>query len=256
MPSALPAPLAEDVLRRYADVLRVGNLEVNGEVIKWHTETSSDKQLENFCTALYGRLRQLPELDPASDDTLRQAAYWVCKAVSINYALIEVLYLVKRKVGVMCSIETRDDVGGLVSYSIEAKTTASMRIRLNWRGKNNIVHHDPQTAVKTVKGTLSCVETEFALPPSRWFVPSYHLEMKLRQSTASKFFSVVACKSKGILPAETVHIQDPLRLDYPAEPPQAQVPVSQPPADCRSVPTCLPMFVAGSEGNKTPLNGG
>jgi len=221
----LPQPVAEEILRRYADVLRVGSLEVNGEIVKWMTDTSTELQLRHFCDALFDRLRQLKELSQASDDVLRQASYWVCKAVSINYALIEVLLLVKRKVGVMCTIETRDDAGGLVSYSIEARPTQVMHIRLSWRGKNNIVYRDPHTAAKKVKGTLSCLETEFCLPPAQRFAPSYRLQMKFERSMAAKFVSTVTCRdtrsADGVYPVETILIEDPLHSDHPLEIPQA-----------------------------------
>lgn len=215
--SVLPPPAAEEVLRRYADVLRVGSLEVNGSAVRWKTDTSTELQLQHFSSALFERLRELRELTSASDDVLQQAPYWVCKAVSINYALIEVLFLVKRKVGAMCTIETRDECGGLVTYSIEARPGNQMHVRLSWRGKNNIVYRDPVTAAKKVKGTLYALETQFSLPPAQKFAPSYHLRMKFERSMAAKFVRTVTCKDiksrNGVQPVETILLQDPLHSE-------------------------------------------
>jgi len=222
--AVLPQPVAQEILRRYADVLRVGSLEVNGDIVRWKTDTSNELQLHHFSEALFGKLRRLPELAQASDEVLRQASYWVCKAVSINYALIEVLLLVKRRVGAMCTIETWGDAGGLVSYSIEARPTQVIHVRLSWRGKNNIVYRDPLTAAKRVKGTLSCLETEFSLPPARRFAPCYRLHVKFEKTMAARLVSTVTCgdsrRGCGAFP-ETILIKDPLRSEFPLETPQA-----------------------------------
>jgi len=139
----------------------------------------------------------------------------VCKAVSINYALIEVLLLVRRKAGCMCTIETTDALGGLVSYVIEARPDQMVHIRLCWRGKNNIVYRDPLTASRKVKGTLSCMETEFPLPPVKRFAPAYRLHLQFKRSMTAKFASTMTCKDirKKQGAAETVLIEDPLFSD-------------------------------------------
>ncbi|CAK0849408.1 unnamed protein product [Prorocentrum cordatum] len=132
----------------------------------------------------------MPELANLSDDVIKRAVYWFCKAVSINYALMEVLLLIKEKVGAMCTIETRDDEGGLVTYSADVSgepPSQVMRVRMAWRSGNNIVYRDPLSSEKKVKGTISCLETEFGLPPPQKFAPAYRLQMKLRKSLAQRF---------------------------------------------------------------------
>jgi len=214
-----PCPVTQEILRRYADILRVGSIEVNSQTIRWDTKTSTEGQLQNFSDVLFDRLRHLPELIRASDETLRQSTFWVCKAVSINYALYEVLMLVRRKAGCMCTIETEDLKGGLVSYAIEVRPDQMVHLRLCWRGKDNIVYRDPKTASRKVKGTLSCVETKFPLPPVKRFAPAYKLHMKFKRSLAAKFASTMACKDakKKQGAAETVLIEDPL-LSKPVAP--------------------------------------
>jgi len=75
-----------------------------------------------------------------------------CKVVSINYVLCEVLQIVKEKVGKECSINT---TGRGLDYCVEMQPDHIMRVHLTWKEKGNIMHCDPRTAKKQVKGTLS-----------------------------------------------------------------------------------------------------
>jgi len=186
-PDGMGAPLpqslsADEVLRRYADVLRVGGLRVNGEWVQWSTDTSTELQLEGFCDALVAKLQQLPVLVGVEKAQLRQAAHWFCKAVSINYVLIEVLLLLRERTGVLCTVETRSQKGeGLVEYSLDVLPGQVLRAALTWTGMDNIVHFDPERDVRRVMGTLTNMETEFAWPPAPGFTPCYSLQMKLKE---------------------------------------------------------------------------
>jgi len=218
---ALPRPVAEEILKRYGDVLRVGSIRVNGESLTWHTDTSMELQLRSFSENFFARLRLLlPHLAALDPGVLRFATYWFCKAVSINYALIEVVLLLKRKVGVLCTIETREDYGpGLVEYCVDIRPGQRMKVSLKWRKGDNIIYCNPETASKQVKGSLTQLETEFLLPPETGFAPSYSLQMRLRKSLAAKFASRVACAGslQRISPAETVFLDEPLRSEFPLE---------------------------------------
>lgn len=200
-------PTAQEILCQYADVLRVGSMVVNNHIIRWETNTSTKGQLQSFSVAFFNHLRHLPELCRASDEVLRQSTYWVCKAVSINYALAEVLMLVSRKAGCMCTIETEDTSGGLVTYAIEVLTDQMVHMRLCWHRKNNIVYHDPRTGSKKVKGTLSSVETVFPLPPVQSFTPVYRLHMNFKRSLLAM---TCKCMRKKQNEAETLLIEDTL----------------------------------------------
>eukprot|EP00928_Gymnodinium_smaydae_P005035 TRINITY_DN11733_c0_g1_i3.p1 TRINITY_DN11733_c0_g1~~TRINITY_DN11733_c0_g1_i3.p1 ORF type:complete len:125 (+),score=19.83 TRINITY_DN11733_c0_g1_i3:151-525(+) len=102
----LPPPVAEELLRRYADILRVGRLTVNGRVTAWDTDTSTEFQLRGFCESLGRRLRDLlPDFAKKDPASLTLASFWLCKAVSINYVLIEVLLLIRQRLGMFCTIE-------------------------------------------------------------------------------------------------------------------------------------------------------
>eukprot|EP00439_Symbiodinium_sp_Y106_P025766 s1994_g3.t1 len=138
---ALPEPLVQETLRRYADLLRVGLVSVNDEVVRWSSDTSKELQLRSFCEAFVDKLRSLKELSRLDDAILRLSSYWVCKAFSINYALHEVLTLIQRRVGMFCTIETREDrASALVSYSVEARSSHRLAVRMRWRGKAICIH--------------------------------------------------------------------------------------------------------------------
>lgn len=167
--SSLPPAVAAEILRRYADVLRVGRIRMNGSIVRWQTDSSTENQLHHFCDSFFSRLTELlPDMAASNPDILRFAAYWYCKSVSINYALVEVLLLLKQKVGVLCTIETRGEHGGLVEYLVDVQP-GNLRASLIWNKGDNIVYRNPVTAETRVKGTLSCLMTEFDLPPKELY---------------------------------------------------------------------------------------
>lgn len=112
----------------------------------------------------------------------------------------------------MCTIETEDASGGLLSYAVDVRPDQMVHLRLSWRRKNNIIYRDPKTASKKVKGTLSCVETKIPLPPVQRFTPVYRLHMKFKRSLSAKFASTITRKNskKKQGAAETVLIEDSL----------------------------------------------
>lgn len=210
----LPPKVAEEVLRRYADLLRVGRITLNGETASWQTDTSNEFQLHGFCATVSAKLRELlPDLAEDNPVVLQLASYWLLKAVSINYALIEVVVLVRERVGVLCTIETRDERGGAsVDYSVEVLPGPSLRVSITWRKGNNIVYCDPRTAERKVKGTLTNLATEFRLPPEPGFVPAYSLDMQLRRSLAAKIVSRLGCVGSDHNNMNLIHVDEPLSL--------------------------------------------
>jgi hypothetical protein len=195
--AGLPHHLADEVLRQYADVLRVGHVVVNGMDVSWDTSASNSVQLQHFTTQFGKALRQIPELASLDDATFCNTAYWFCKVVSINYVLSEVLGLLKQKVGAVCSINTCNQKGGqsLVSYRVDVRSKRAMRVSMAWHSKDNVVSCEPRTGKRRSQGTLSCVETVFPLPPDPDFVPTYTLHLRLKGSRSSRLFSAVACAS-------------------------------------------------------------
>merc|ERR1712187_873368 len=96
-----------EILRKYADVLRVGRIVLNGTIVQWDTNHASNiAQLRGFSTALISALSRRGDANSFDQSTLRDAVYCVCKAVSINYVLSDVLDLVSGRVGEPCTITT------------------------------------------------------------------------------------------------------------------------------------------------------
>jgi hypothetical protein len=211
----LPQPLSAEITQQYADVLRVGSIRLNGVEVGWSTIGSTDEQLKAFSSAFWNALRKLPDTYGLEDTTLSQATYWFCKVVSINYALSDVLDIVKSKFGEGCCIRTSDNAGRtLVEYIVEVLPDHTMQVSMAWRDKGNIIYCDPRTARKTVKGTMSSLVTDFALPPDPAFSPTYHLHMKTKRSYKQKLFSKVSGlvrKSRQRHQEETLALDSPLR---------------------------------------------
>jgi len=194
-----PAIVRAETLGKYADILRVGRLVVNGIAIGWDTRMSNDEQLVAFCNSYTSALRQLPELAVATDEALVNSAHLVCKALSINYALSEVLQLLRQKLGeegATCTIKAKKLSGQQfpVDYGIDILPGRIARAYVNWKGRGNILTCDPRTAKMKVRGTLSHVETEFPLEPSEHgFKPTYRFHIEYHSgSRISQLTSIIA----------------------------------------------------------------
>lgn len=184
MAGAILDPVASEILQCYADVLRLGSLRVNGALISWDVDSRKlpEERLASFSEALGRALRAAPGVGQLADEMLCAGlTYWLCKALSINYALSEVLQLVKRRAGTTCSIESWNCEGSYTGaeYMIDLQPGPKLRAGISWGNKGNLVSCDPQTAEKRVNGTISHIETEFALPPACGFAPEYYIEMEV-----------------------------------------------------------------------------
>merc|ERR1712110_1190300 len=131
----LPQPLAKEILQQYADVLRVGRINVNGSEVLWKTQTSKELQLQAFVAAFSEALRQAPSMAELDDETMCQALYCFCKSVSINYALSEILQFIRCRISNACGIRTCGEGGKpLVSYNVEVGPSCVMRVCVSWSG--------------------------------------------------------------------------------------------------------------------------
>jgi len=239
--SSMSRVLAAEVLRWYADVLRVGRLTVNGTKLAWRTSTSNDDQLSDFSTVFTDALRGVID-----DSHLRQVTHWFCKSVSINYGLSEILSLLQHRLGesagARCSVMTRSATGAvLVDYSVDIVSAQTMRVRVTWNGKDNIISCSPETAKRTVRGTLSYIETEFPIPPGQDFRPTYSVQMQLRGSRATELLRTVARSWCGSVP-DSVELVSPETPLHSAE--DDDVSPRRPP---RSLPRLFPCLL-GSRG--------
>lgn len=185
----LPQPFLKEILHQYRDILRLGSLQVNGHIVSWSTRLVPEQQLTTFCSGLFHALREQPELDGLADDDLTLGAYWLCKALSINYVLSEVLNLLHDRAGVPCTIEDNATGARAVQYCVETLQGPELRASITWSGKGNIMCCDPRTAEKKVKGTISKVVTQFSFPPERGFAPKYVVDYELKQAVAALPFA-------------------------------------------------------------------
>lgn len=204
---------AEKVHQQYADVLRAGKIRVNGELVSWSTETSTELQLAAFCEAFIAKLLSFPAFLGATDTMLKHAPYLFCKAVSFNYVLFEVLELLRRKTGAICSIETRSPLGkSMVEYSADILPGFVLQVCVAFKGRNNIVFHDPENAETHVKGTLYCLKAKIDMAPKPNFTPVYSLHMSLGLS--SKLLQLVDGRAKT---TELISVSEPLLIQCPFE---------------------------------------
>lgn len=186
-------PMAREIITQYGDILRVGSLRIAGELISWDVGANRlpEDRLADFIQALSAALERHPEtkdlmLNAGQDGLI----YWLCKSLSVNYALAEVLSLLKQKIGKVCSIESWNAQGNTkpVVYNIRVDSGPVLHVGITWAGSDNIVSCDPLTGEKCVEGNISRVETLFALPPPHGFKPEYCVEMDLcRRSLAPDF---------------------------------------------------------------------
>eukprot|EP00927_Polykrikos_kofoidii_P043943 TRINITY_DN38053_c0_g6_i1.p1 TRINITY_DN38053_c0_g6~~TRINITY_DN38053_c0_g6_i1.p1 ORF type:complete len:315 (+),score=45.96 TRINITY_DN38053_c0_g6_i1:65-1009(+) len=198
----LPRRMAEEVLRQYADVLRVGRMRVGSETVSWDTQVSPANQLQSFSSVVTLALQRLPELNCLGDEVLAQSAYLLCKVFSINYALVEVLDFIRQRIGPMCSIKTCGDDGrSLVDYSVEVGSeTGRLRAAMTWKLDGNVVQCSTKRPRPKVRGTLSRLETEFPVPPEFGFAPIYQLHSRLPGDSKS---TLRLLPTLGCLPSRT-----------------------------------------------------
>jgi len=210
----VPRALNEEMLERYCDVIPVGRMLVNGEEIMWPTAGSNARDLGTFSAVFCNALRKLPHLESLPNETIAQAAYWFCKAVSINYVLCDVVAELNAKIGKDCSIETTDRHGrSILDYCVDVNADHTMRVRLSFRGKDNIVHRDWHSGRKSVEGTVSSLTTDIPLCPPDDFTPVYEMDMKLKQPGTNRMLAKITRtekkrKSSGV---ERICVKTPIR---------------------------------------------
>lgn len=213
----LPAVLADEILRSYADVLRVGRLTLNGSPLHWNHSAANTTQLADFSSTFVGALGRLPELDGVKETDLHQIVHLFCKAVSINYALSELLMLLQNRLGArlggVVSVRTSGpDGGALVDYDVRVSSQRRVQVKVLWRGTGNIICCNPRTAKRSVQGTMRSVETEFPIDLDHQFTPTYRIAMQLKRSRSAQVLSALACATSARQPStEEVSPTAPLR---------------------------------------------
>lgn len=247
--SQLPRSTAQEIINQYADVLRLGSLRVNKEVITWDAsaQCTPSMRLAHFHSVLDVALRSIPGLQGLTDRARSEGiVYWVCKALSINYGLAEVLRLIACKVGAECSIESYSQGGCAhpVEYALSVEPGPSLRVSIFWGARGNLVSYDARTARKEVRGTVSRIETQFGLPPERGFLPEYHVELELCESRViPRFLPFFTCSPQvdihGDLSFERLCVATPLRKTLERAPPSKPKLSTREDTSCRVPSACL-----------------
>mmetsp|Transcript_30910 Transcript_30910/g.67728 ORF Transcript_30910/g.67728 Transcript_30910/m.67728 type:complete len:404 (-) Transcript_30910:35-1246(-) len=178
--STLPECISQEILASYADIVRTGQLSLNGHALEWDTSGSTVHQLQEFVAEFTSRLRSLSWSGGLDSAELGLAAYWVCKATSFNYILIGIILMLRRKVGCVTTIETRSTAGEKLQYCVEVLTGLKLRVSLDWSWEGNILDIHPERGKKTV-GTITRVSTEFNCPPAQGFRPIYNLQIQVKK---------------------------------------------------------------------------
>lgn len=207
----LPEATAKDLIRKYADILRVGRLWVNHELVTWRTGCGPEDQLRGFCRGVFGVLSRQAGDDP-DPQVFYGVAYWFCKAVSINYAFVDLLKTLQRKLGGPCTINSAEGQDQpSVEYSVQLRThtarfpmddysdpSYTLHVSVDWKDRDNIIVVDPTTGSRQAKGTLYRMETEFPMPPRRGFAPTYtvHLDYNktFMENLTERLWESVVCK--------------------------------------------------------------
>mmetsp|Transcript_20790 Transcript_20790/g.37871 ORF Transcript_20790/g.37871 Transcript_20790/m.37871 type:complete len:393 (-) Transcript_20790:52-1230(-) len=191
MHETMHASAAEEVVRLYNDVLRTGSLVIDGEAVRWDTNTTTELQLRNFCDVFWRRLRGIDKLSSLDWDTLQETAYWFCKAVSVSYLpMVELL----REVGATSIGKASEEAGvDLMQYSLDVTNDIepALLATMRWKGSGgSLMTVNLTSGDKEVKGQLRQLQTSFPVPVGRSYRPTYEFDLHFPAPAASKgFFS-------------------------------------------------------------------
>jgi hypothetical protein len=157
------------MLSKYNDVLRVGVLRLDGEVVTWSTQGSSKEQLQSFLDVVLAKLRNLPAATATGleECDLFHAVFLFAKAVSMNFGLFHTYDLLRRVFGRDCMLG-----GESMEYCLDlgqAHCGLRMCASVAWRKPGNVralPHFDEASSshfAPSIRGTLHSFRAEFHL---------------------------------------------------------------------------------------------
>ncbi|KAF4653019.1 hypothetical protein FOL46_009402, partial [Perkinsus olseni] len=210
---AYRAECRREILNTYADLLRVGELRINGKPTRWRTRGyGKEAWFDHFELAFRARLRELersglvPHCDLANEITL---IYWVCKLTSINYCLWEICSYIqqtleKSRMVILETFDPLDPTVSILEYSLTLVGAATGSICMRWTKDNNIMYVN-RHGQRKCKGTVKTVETQVPLRLLRdseveAFRPVYDVDMELivPRSIGDRLASRLSCFNKGL----------------------------------------------------------
>jgi len=215
-------PIDSEILASYADLVRAGQLMFNDVPLTWDTLGSKEQQLRNFGSVFCEKLRQAhasaseEKEEVVAEEIIRRAIYWICKATSFNYVIIEVVLMLRKKAGGVSTIQTRNEQGRMVDYFADLLPGPRLQIRagLRWSWEGNILAVRPDNDEKCVKGTLVSLTTTFDCPPELGWAPVYEVELKLKRPLAERLaceLSAVLHRQPSASNTESLRVGRPLR---------------------------------------------
>jgi len=173
----------------YVDVARVGKLHLNGSLLTWDVKGCVANDVDSFCSAFQHRMKVMH--GNIDDQTVTKMAHWVCKSLSGNYLLAEVITALKELVEVpddsLITLSSASEDGSVMDYFVDVLPGCKkLRVGLRWPWKGNIVEFRLNSdASKVEQGTLSCIQTEFDCPPAFNYKPVYKLYLNLYETGSS-----------------------------------------------------------------------
>ncbi|KAF4655919.1 hypothetical protein FOL47_009223 [Perkinsus chesapeaki] len=210
---AYRAECRREILNKYADLLRVGELWINGQPTRWQTGGfGKEGWFDHFELAFRARLRELeraglvPPCGLADEITL---IYWVCKLTSINYCLWEICSYIRESLekSRMIILETFDPVDpteSILVYSLTLVGAATGSICMSWTKGNNIMYVN-RHGERKCKGTVKTIETQVPLrllddSDVETFKPIYDVDMELivNRGLGDKIASRLNCFNTGV----------------------------------------------------------
>jgi hypothetical protein len=195
--------MLNELMQSYADVIRTGHLKVNGRAVSWVTDGSPKQQLQNFSAVFGSQLRSSPELAILTDTQVWHVLFLYCKAVSANYALVDVLGKLQDLFGCSCCVHTHTNDAVSLHYGLDIVRQGGapvLRPWLRWTERDNIVGDtlscgSTDSSSPRVLGTLKRVDTEFSpfLKPD--YVPSYTLQLRVVRSSSGRRLLQLAARN-------------------------------------------------------------
>lgn len=188
--------MVSNAYRDCADVVRIGSAQLNGTTLSWEVLGRTSNDFHTFSTRFKTHVRQLLPEENLDDQTLDQMARNICKAVSGNFMLGAVVKELRQLLDMpedhSLLVETERE-GMLADYFIDVKPRCNkLKVGMRWHWKNNIV--EVADGSKTVRGSISLVETEIDWKTCPGFTPDYHMCVRLKRSSWRKDRRCKTCR--------------------------------------------------------------
>jgi len=176
----------QDTSRDCADIVRTGKLLLNGNLLTWDVTGCMEKDFHSCRDAFLHELRHAFPHYGMDDSTMAEMFRCTCKAPCANYMLIRVVTKLRELLQVQeeafLTLPTVNEDGVLVEYFVNVNPACKrLCVGLRWPWTENIVEITP-CGSRTIRGTLTSIQTEFDCPPPRGYKPQYRLCLNLNRS--------------------------------------------------------------------------